>query len=68
MRGCIARRDAVVAREQETLDLILSGGAGVGAAIPRDKTGYLGAPTIWQSKATDGSSVSKADLEKVPKL
>jgi hypothetical protein len=36
----------------------------VGKAIPGDKSGYFGAPTIWQFKAADESNVSKDDMAK----
>lgn len=34
----------------------------VGKAIPRDKSGYFGAPTIWQFKAADESNIGKDDM------
>ena len=36
----------------------------VEVAIPGDKSGYFGVPTIWQFKAADASNVDKADIEK----
>lgn len=37
---------------------------GVAASLPNDRSGYFDAPSAWQFKATDASSITRPDLEK----